>query len=459
MGRQPKFTTFDTENRIESTSPLEISAIYERSHYGRSQSRDEIGLEDDKIGPVRRLFGVRVRDDVELAGHSWLGRYRKRLARSPWRSMKVLMDSIAARFSSSQRFSCSALTNVRRRRSSVSERLMRRRLASSSNSASTNRLTALFLGTRWLSIVGSSYAHTNARTIGSASPIRDWFQKCSFLPGSADRDAVHAQGGLADTDGDALAVLAAGADAGVELEVVADHADALQVGRAVADQHGALERRADLAVLDPVGLGAVEHVLARRDVHLAAAEIYRIDAVLHRRDDLARRVGSGQHIGVGHARHRNMRMALAPSIAGRAHVHEPGILPVLHVTDQNAVLDQHGAVRRGAFVVDRQRPAPLRDGAVVHHRHAGGGDALAHQPGEGGCLLPVEIAFEAVPDRLVQHHARPAGTEHHVHFAGRRRHGFEIDQCLAYGLVDGVMPGPARHETGIAFAPAIAVGP
>src|SRR5262245_3955741 len=53
------------------------------------------------------------------------------------------------------------------------------------------------------------------------------------------RDAVHAQRRLADANWHALAVLAAGADAGVELEIVADHADAAQIGGTVADQHGA----------------------------------------------------------------------------------------------------------------------------------------------------------------------------------------------------------------------------
>src|SRR6185312_9189748 len=70
----------------------------------------------------------------------------------------------------------------------------------------------------------------------------------------ANRDPVHPQGRLADADGHALAVLAAGADAGVEFKIVADHADAMQVARAVADQHRPLDRRADLAVLEPVGL-------------------------------------------------------------------------------------------------------------------------------------------------------------------------------------------------------------
>ena len=61
---------------------------------------------------------------------------------------------------------------------------------------------------------------------------------------------------------------------------------------------------------------------------------------------------------------------------------------------------------------------------------------LAHQAGEGRGLLAVEVAFQAVADRLVQHHAGPAGSEHHVHLAGRRGHRSEIDQRLAQRLVD-----------------------
>src|SRR5712692_1404597 len=70
----------------------------------------------------------------------------------------------------------------------------------------------------------------------------------SSSPRPADGDAVHAQGGLADADRHALAVLAAGADTRIELEVVPDHAHPVEVGRAVADQHGALERLCKLAV-------------------------------------------------------------------------------------------------------------------------------------------------------------------------------------------------------------------
>src|SRR5712671_4491522 len=115
--------------------------------------------------------------------------------------------------------------------------------------------------------------------------VHRWKTGVEGLTRAADRDALHAQRRLANADRHTLAVLAAGADAGVELEVVADHDDALEIGRPVADQHGALERRAELAVLDLVGLGDVEHVLARRDVDLAAAEIGGVEAVLHRGDD------------------------------------------------------------------------------------------------------------------------------------------------------------------------------
>ena len=44
---------------------------------------------------------------------------------------------------------------------------------------------------------------------------------------------------------------------------------------------------------------------------------------------------------------------------------------VLHVAAQHAVLDQHGALRGRALVVDGERAAPAGERAVVHHRHAG----------------------------------------------------------------------------------------
>ena len=78
---------------------------------------------------------------------------------------------------------------------------------------------------------------------------------------SSDRNPFHPQRRLADADRHALAVLAAGADSRIERKIVPDHGDAVQVGRPVADQHRALQGCPDLAVLDLVGLGALEHIL------------------------------------------------------------------------------------------------------------------------------------------------------------------------------------------------------
>src|SRR3984957_13751050 len=277
-----------------------------------------------------------------------------------------------------------------------------------------------------------------------------------MLPGAAYRNTVDAQGGLADADRDALAVLAAGADAVVELEIVADHRYPMQVGRPVADQHGALDRRADFAVLEPIGFGALEHVFARRDIDLAAAEIDGVDAVFHRGDDLAGVAVAGQHVGVGHARHRHVGETFAPAVARGLHAHQPGVLAVLHVADQRAILDQHGAIGRRAFIVDRQRAAAQRHGAVVDDGYTFRGDLLSHQSGKRRSLLAVEVAFKAMPNSFMQHHAGPARAEHDVHLAGRRRHRFEIDQRAANGGIDSVLPSVGGDEAVVTLAAAIA---
>src|SRR4051812_29776827 len=55
----------------------------------------------------------------------------------------------------------------------------------------------------------------------------EWFRFRWSLARSSDRDPFHPQRRLADANRHALAVLAAGADAGIEREVVADHGDAM----------------------------------------------------------------------------------------------------------------------------------------------------------------------------------------------------------------------------------------
>src|ERR1700751_3726128 len=106
--------------------------------------------------------------------------------------------------------------------------------------------------------------------------------------GAADRHLVDTQRRLTDAHRHALAFLAAHADARIELHVVADHADEFERFRPAADQRRALDRVGDLAVFDHVRLGGREHELAVRDVDLAAAEVHRVQTVLHGRDDFLR---------------------------------------------------------------------------------------------------------------------------------------------------------------------------
>src|ERR1041384_8715238 len=112
---------------------------------------------------------------------------------------------------------------------------------------------------------------------------------------------------IADTDRHALAVLAAGADTRIEGKIVTDHCDAMKVGRSVADQHGPFDRSADLAVFDPVGFGALEHIFSGGDVDLYAAKTDSEKPILDRGDDLLRIVLPGEHVGVRHPRHWHVR--------------------------------------------------------------------------------------------------------------------------------------------------------
>src|SRR5881396_3420700 len=96
---------------------------------------------------------------------------------------------------------------------------------------------------------------------------------------SADSEPIYAQRRLPDADRNALSVLAAGADARVEREIVADHRHARERVGTVADQRRTLDRIGELAVLDFPGLGCGENELAVGDVDLSAAEVSCIEAV------------------------------------------------------------------------------------------------------------------------------------------------------------------------------------
>ena len=102
-------------------------------------------------------------------------------------------------------------------------------------------------------------------------------------------------------------------------------------------------------------------------------------------------------------------------------------------------------------------PRRAVDRAVVDHGHAGRGDPLADPAGEGRGALAVEIALEAVADRLVQQHARPARAEHDGHLAGRRGDRFEVHQRLGERDVDRPVPGRRLEQLVIEVAAAEAV--
>ena len=107
-----------------------------------------------------------------------------------------------------------------------------------------------------------------------------------------------------------------------------------------------------------------------------------------------------------------------------------------------------------ALVVDRERAAALVDGAVVHHGDALRGDPLAEQAGEGRGLLAVEVALQAVADRLVQQDAGPARSEHHGHLAGGCCDRIELDQRLAQHLVHHALPARRLEQAVVAEAAA-----
>ena len=80
------------------------------------------------------------------------------------------------------------------------------------------------------------------------------------------------------SDGDALAVFAAGADAFVQCQIIADHGDVFQGFRAVADEGSIADGGGDFSVFDEVGFGGGEDEFSAGDVDLASAEVDGVEA-------------------------------------------------------------------------------------------------------------------------------------------------------------------------------------
>ncbi len=125
-----------------------------------------------------------------------------------------------------------------------------------------------------------------------------------------------------------------------------------------------------------------------------------------------------QHVSVGHARHGDVLVAFAASVAGVGDAHQARGKLVAQVALQNSFFNQHGFLRGLAFVIYIQRSAAPGHRAVIDYRAFFAGYSLADQAGKGRSLLAIEIGFQAVSDGFVQQDAGPSRAENDFHFAG-----------------------------------------
>ena len=152
-----------------------------------------------------------------------------------------------------------------------------------------------------------------------------------------------------------------------------------------------------------------------------------------------------------------MGKALPPSVASCWNPHQPRVHPVLHIAFEDAVFDQDVFLRRRAFVINRERPAPVIQCAVVNHGHTGRGDAFSDHPGKRAGALAVEIALKPVADGFVQQYAGPAGAEQHCHFARWCGNRTQVDERLGQCLVNRVVPLAFFEQAVVEIASAKAV--
>ena len=114
-----------------------------------------------------------------------------------------------------------------------------------------------------------------------------------------------------------------------------------------------------------------------------------------------------------------------------------GAQAVPHVVHEDAVLDEHVALRRTTFVVDGEAAPLAAHRAVVDERHERRRHLLAEATGEHRCTLADEVGLEPVPTRLVEHHAATAGADDHGHLTRGSRSGEQLgDGPLCRGAGD-----------------------
>src|ERR1019366_2872412 len=178
------------------------------------------------------------------------------------------------------------------------------------------------------------------------------------LPASPpDGEPVYLERGNTHADWHRLSILATGPDTLVELQIAADHRDSGQHIWSIPNERRVLQRRSNDAVLDQIRFRGGEDELAVGDVHLPAAEVRRVNAVLHRLNNVFRRVLPGEHVSVGHTRHGDVLIALATAVAGVGNAHQARRQLVGEIGLEDAVLDEHRVLGLVAFVVHVERAA------------------------------------------------------------------------------------------------------
>ena len=77
-----------------------------------------------------------------------------------------------------------------------------------------------------------------------------------------------------------------------------------------------------MTIFDHVGLGGGEDKFSVCDVHLASAEIHRINPTLHGANNVLGFILACQQISIGHARHRDVLVTFAAPVARVGHSHQ-----------------------------------------------------------------------------------------------------------------------------------------
>src|SRR5258708_3632817 len=196
--------------------------------------------------------------------------------------------------------------------------------------------------------------------------------------GAANRHAVKLDSRNAHTDGNALPFLAADADAFVELEIVAYHADVLQRFRSVADERRAAHGAREAAIFDQVACGCSEDEVAGGDIHLSAAEISAVEPARDRTDNVGGIAVAGQHERVGHARHGDVLVIFTAAVAGGGVAEQPAGQLVGQIPAQESVFDEHILLTGNTFVIPIERAPPISDGAYVNHGAYLNGTLMPH---------------------------------------------------------------------------------